>query len=97
MRPRGECVCLLARDIHIAGHRVNEAGPALGPDRPGVDRDKADIVFAVLRGERQRHVLAGSVRGPWRNLPIGRFDPVIADQVDDAATPLLLHDRQHVL
>ena len=79
MRPRGECVCLLARDIHIAGHRVNEAGPALGPDRPGVDRDKADIVFAVLRSGRQRQVLPGGICRTWCDLPIGRFDRVIAD------------------
>jgi aerobic-type carbon monoxide dehydrogenase small subunit (CoxS/CutS family) len=36
-------------------------------------------------------------QAPWRDLPIGRFDPVIANQVDDAAAPLLLHNRQHVL
>src|SRR5438552_18848323 len=32
-----------------------------------------------------------------RDLPIGRFDPVIANQVDNAAASLLLHDRQHML
>src|SRR6266446_5455235 len=94
---RGKCISLLARDFHVAGHRIDETGPALGTDWPGIDRHKADIVLAVLRSERERQVLPGSICRAWRDLPIGRFDPVIANQVDDAAAPLLLHDRQHVL
>ena len=94
---RGKRISLLARDFHVAGHRINETGPALGTDRPGIDRHKADIVLAVLRSERKCQVLSGSICRTWRDLPVGRFDPVVANQVDDAAAPLLLHYRQHVL
>jgi hypothetical protein len=94
---RGKHISLLARDPHVTGHRIDEAGPALGTDRPGIDRHKADIVLAVLRSECERQVLSGSICRPWRDLPVGRFDPVITNQVDDAAAPLLLHDRQYVL
>ena len=51
---RGKRISLLARNLHVARHRIDEARPALGSDRTGIDRDKADIVFAVLRCERQR-------------------------------------------
>src|SRR6202048_971378 len=94
---RGKHVSLLARDLHVTGHRIDEAGPALGTDWPGMHSHKADIVLAVLRSKCERQVLSGSICRPWRDLPVGRFDPVIANQVDDAAAPLLLHDRQHVL
>jgi len=50
---RGKRIGLLAWDFHIAGHRIDEAGPALGTDRPRIDRHKADIVLAVLRSQSQ--------------------------------------------
>ena len=59
---RGERISLLARDFHVAGHRINEAGPALGTNGSGINRHKADIVPAVLRSERKCQVLPGSVR-----------------------------------
>ena len=67
---RGKRISLLARNFHVAGHRINETGPALGTDRPGIDRDKADIVLAILRSERKRQVLSGSICCTWRDLPV---------------------------
>jgi hypothetical protein len=101
MRPsgmlRGARVSASSRVIfHVAGHRINEARPALGTDRPGIDRDKANIVLAVLRRERKCEVLSCRIGRTRCDLPVRRFDAVIADQVDDAAVPLLLHDRQYV-
>ena len=95
-RRRRELVGLLVRQLHVARHRLHQAGPALGPHRPGIDRAEADVVLAVLAGERLGQVLAGGVGGARRDLPIGRLDAVVADQVDDAAAALLDHDRQHV-
>jgi len=86
---RGEPISLLARDFHVSGHRINEAGPALGTDRSGINRHKADSVPAILRSERKCQVLPGSDRRAWRDLPVRRFDPVIAEQVYDAPAPLL--------
>src|SRR5689334_24180310 len=93
----GKRISLLARDFHVASHRIDEAGPALGAHRPGIDRHKADIVLAVLRSQRKRQVLPGSIGGAGSNLPIGWFDPIIANQVDNAAAALLLHNRQYML
>jgi len=53
---RGKGISFFARELHVARHRIDEAGPALSADRPGVDRDKTDIVLAVLRSERKRQV-----------------------------------------
>jgi hypothetical protein len=50
---RGAKVSAYSPDFHVAGHRINETGPALGTDRPGIDRDKAEIVLAALRSERK--------------------------------------------
>src|SRR5256885_15987579 len=99
MRPsgmlRGASVSASSRGIFMSRAIASKASSALGTDRPGIDRHKADIVLAVLRSERKRQVLPGSICRSWRDLPVRRFDPVIANQIDDAA--LLLHDRQHVL
>src|ERR1700677_407861 len=43
---RGELVSLLERKLHVAGHRVHQAGPAFGAHRAGIDRDEADVVLA---------------------------------------------------
>src|SRR5208282_2869926 len=75
---------------------LDQPRPAFGAYRAGIDRDEADAVLAVLPGEREREVLSRRVGGARTYFPIGRLDAVIADQVDDAATALLDHDRQHV-
>ena len=49
---RSELVRLFEREIYIARHRFNEAGPSRGAHRSGIDGDEADIVLAVLAGER---------------------------------------------
>jgi hypothetical protein len=70
---RGERIRVLARDFHVPGHRVNEAGPTLGADWPRIDRDEAYILLSVLRGEGKRQVLPGSIGRTRRDLPIRRF------------------------
>ena len=85
------------REVHVARHGVHQAGPALRAHRPGVDGDEADIVPAVLAGERDREVLSRGIGGAGRDLPVGDLHAVIADDVHHAAFLLLLHDRQHVL
>ena len=57
----------------------------------------ASPAFAVLPSERKRQVVPRGICRTRRDLPIGRFDPVIANQVDNAAASLLLHGRQHML
>ena len=64
--------------------------------RAGVDRAEADIVLAVLAGERQREVLPGGVGGPRADFPIRRFHAIVADQVHHPPAALLDHDRQRV-
>src|SRR5271166_29879 len=93
---RGASISASSRVISMS-RAIASTRPAQRSVRSGINRHKADIVPAVLRSERKCQVLPGSVRRARRDLPVGRFDPVIADQVYDAATPLLLHDRQHVL
>src|SRR5712691_1581228 len=97
-RDRGgrELVGVFIGELHVARHGGDEAGPALGAHRPGIDRAEADVVLAVLAGERLRQVLAGGISGARHDLPIGRLDAVVADQVHDAPAALLDHDRQHV-
>src|SRR5215208_6023699 len=97
-RDRGgrKLVRLLVGKVHVARHGSNEAGPALGAHRPGIDGDEADVVLAVLAGERFRQLLAGRVGGARHDLPIGRLDAIVADQVHDSAAALLDHDGQHV-
>src|SRR5262249_51491149 len=82
--------------FHVARHRRDQAGPTLGPHRAGIDRAEADVVLAVLAGERHREVLPRGVGGARRNLPIGCLHAVVADQIDHAPAALLDHDRQHV-
>src|SRR5262249_30170064 len=45
---RREPVRLLEAEIHVARHRLDQAGPALGAHRAGIDAHEADIVLAVL-------------------------------------------------
>src|SRR5205085_3631483 len=96
-RARRELVRLLERELHVARHRSYEARPTLGAHRPRVYRAHADAVLAILRRERLGQVLAGGVASTGHDLPVGLLHAVVADQVDDAAAALLLHDRQHVL
>src|SRR5262249_53777093 len=81
----------------MSRHGLNEPGPAFGAHRPRIDAGKADVVLAVLAGERQREILSRRVGGARRDLPVGHLDAVVANDVDDAPLLLLLHDRQHVL
>src|SRR5215471_19545179 len=60
---------VLVGELHVARHRLDEAGPALGADRAGVDRAEADMVLAVLAGERKREVLPRSIGSTRRDLP----------------------------
>src|ERR1700730_4238836 len=94
---RRRLVGLLERQVHVARHRLDQAGPALGPHRAGIDGDEADIVPAVLAGERQRQILSRRVGGAGRDFPIGDLDAIVADQIEHAGFVLLPHDRQHVL
>src|SRR5262245_30460361 len=95
-RGRRELIRLLVGELHVTRHGGHEAGPALGANRAGVDGDEADIVLAILAGERFREVLAGRVGGARHDLPVGRLHAVIADEVDDAAAALFDHDGEHV-
>ena len=95
-RFRGQFVGFLEGQFHVARHGVDQPGPAFGADRPGVDGDEADILGAVLPGERQGQVLAGGVGGAGGYFPVGRLHAVIADQVDHAAAALFDHDRQDI-
>src|SRR5262245_14786217 len=51
-RRRRELVGFLVGQLHVARHRLDQAGPALGAHRARIDRAEADIVLAVLDSER---------------------------------------------
>src|SRR5439155_8866466 len=88
---------LFEAQIHVARHGLNEPAPALRAHWAGIDAGKADVVLAILAGERQRQILSRRIGGARRDLPVGYLDAVVADDVDDAPLLLLLHDRQNVL
>src|SRR6516225_9502013 len=102
MRPsgmlRGAKISASSRGIFMS-RAIASTRPAQRSVRtgPGLTADKSDVVLAVLCSERKRQVLPGGICCPWRDLPVRRFDPVIADQIDDSAASLLLHYGQHVL